>query len=239
MSVDVALGRAYVGATVYSETGTTNLPIDAAHSTLYRKDLITYDPTTSNPVVTKGSNHAGGTADPIYPPNIPAGDILLAIVDVDTGVGAITDSDIHDCRVDLGAGAGKLYTYKPSSATLKSDTSEETTASDTYVKLKEITALPGSVVGARLRISFDLKHGSSALTAHGIIRCNGEDVGTPQSVTGTSYDTFSEDIPAWCAGDVIELWLRTNNTSGTAYVRNLYVKGVLKTITPIETVYSW
>ena len=102
MSVDVATGSVYIAQTTYTESGVTNLSIDNHDPSMNRKDLITYDPSTSAPVVTKGTNHAGGESDPTYPPDIPAGDILLAIVNVDANASAtdpITDSDIVDKRI--------------------------------------------------------------------------------------------------------------------------------------------
>ena len=101
MSVDVATGTALIANTSYTESSIVNLVIAASHATLYRKDLISYDPTTSNPIVTQGTNHAGGTADPIYPPGIPAGDILLAIVDVAAAAMEIENADITDCIVEV------------------------------------------------------------------------------------------------------------------------------------------
>lgn len=240
MSVDVASGRAYIGDTVYTESGTVNLAIAAAHATLYRKDLISYDPVTSNPIVTQGTNHAGGTSDPVYPPDIPTGDALIAFIDVDPAVTTITDSDIHDARVDVGAGAGKLYTYSLSDTTVKADTSEESTASTSYIKRKDIVAVPSSVVHARFRISFDLKSEvSGSIVASAVLRRNGIAVGTTQTNSAGAYTNHSEDIEGWCGGDTIELWVRISNSAQRAYVRNLYVKGTVKTVTPIETVYSW
>lgn len=237
MSVDVALGRAYLSDTVYAEASTVNLSIDAAHATLHRKDLITYDPTTSNPVVTKGTNHAGGTSDPIYPPDIPSGDILLAIVDVDAAVSSILNSDIHDERVMLGAGAGKLYAYTPSSTIAKQDASESSTMSTSWTKLKEFT-IPASVIRSEFYIYFDMKAMSPA-TAYGRIYRNSAPWGTTQSTSSTGYVTFYETLAGWYAGDTIELWATSSDGSKLAYVNNFQARGTLRTITPIKTAYSW
>ena len=95
MHVDVAAGNAWIGGTKYTEGAITeNLVITAAHATLDRKDLVTYDPTTSNPIVTTGV-----AASPPEPPDIPVGDNLLAIVDVAAAVTQITNADITDGRV--------------------------------------------------------------------------------------------------------------------------------------------
>ena len=233
MSVDVALGRAYISATAYTEASAVNLAIDAAHATLHRKDLITYDPTTSNPVVTKGTNHTGGTSDPIYPPDIPAGDILLAIVDVDAAVSSILNSDIHV----LGAGAGKMYAYTPSSTIAKQDASESSSMSTSWTKLKEFT-IPASVIRSAFYIYFDMKAMAPA-TASGRVYRNAAPWGTIRSTSSTSYVTFYETLSDWYAGDTIELWVMSSDASKLAYVCNFQARGTLRTITPVTAAYSW
>lgn len=109
MSVDVPLGEARIGMLFESETGTTNLSIDAAHATLERKDLITYDASLNIPAVIKGTDHAGTTVDPTYPPDIPTGDILLAIVMVDAATTTIVTGDITDCRIIIDIGSAWNY----------------------------------------------------------------------------------------------------------------------------------
>jgi len=94
MSVDVAAGNAWIDGTKYTESSTVNLSISAADATYDRKDLVTYDSNTSNPIVTTGT----ATATP-EPPDIPSGNVLLAIVDVAAGVTQITNADITDGRV--------------------------------------------------------------------------------------------------------------------------------------------
>ena len=91
MSVDVAAGNCMISGTKYTESSTTNLAISAADATYDRKDLVVYDSSAGDPAVVTGT----AAATPI-PPDIPAGDILLAIVDVAAGATAITDADIVD-----------------------------------------------------------------------------------------------------------------------------------------------
>jgi len=100
MSVDVAAGNAWIDDTKYTESSTVNLTISAADATYDRKDLVTYDSNTSNPIVTTGTPAA--TPEP---PDIPSGNILLAIVDVAAGVTQITNADIIDCRIEIAAPA--------------------------------------------------------------------------------------------------------------------------------------
>jgi len=96
MSVDVAAGSCMVGGTKYTESGTVNLAIAAAHATLARKDIVIYDVGTTNPLIVTGT-----PATPPIPPDITAGDILLAIVDVAATDTTITNSEITDCIVEI------------------------------------------------------------------------------------------------------------------------------------------
>ena len=117
MSVDVAAGSCKVAGIEYTETGVTNVAITAAHATLARKDLIIYDVATTDPIAIAGTP----AATPI-PPDIAAGDILLAIVDVAATVTTITNSDITDCiviisKLDDFATPSDITTLNASTAT--------------------------------------------------------------------------------------------------------------------------
>ena len=96
MSVDVAAGSCKVAGTTYTEAGVVNVAITAADVTHARKDLIIYDTATSNPIVVTGTP----AATP-QPPDITAGDILLAIVDVAANETEITNAEITDCIIEL------------------------------------------------------------------------------------------------------------------------------------------
>ncbi|MEA3324405.1 MAG: hypothetical protein U9Q37_04615 [Euryarchaeota archaeon] len=220
MGVDVASGNAFIGDTKYNEASTVQLSIDAAHATLYRKDLITYDPTTGNPLVTKGTNHAGGTSDPIYPPDIPSGDILLAIVDVDANTSTIVDADIHDARALVTREVA--VTVSASDTIRDSDDTEETIDWTTYTKIKELV-VAGFIKSGTLRIKFDMMATAQpGDTSYGQIYRNGVAVGIERSVTGSSYSTFSEDIAGWSGHDTIELWVKYVLYKGTVINFRVY-----------------
>jgi hypothetical protein len=86
---------------------------------------------------------------------------------------------------------------------------ENQTASESYVKTKEIKIYrPGTY-----RIKFNLAIIGSGLTAYGRIYRNGEAVGTERSTSITSWTTFSEDIAGWEEGDLIQLYY--HHTGGT------------------------
>ena len=91
MSVDVAAGSCFVNDTKYTEASLINVAISAAHATLARKDIITYDTSASNPAAV-----AGSPSSTPQPPNIPSGDILLAMVDIPAADTTISNSQITD-----------------------------------------------------------------------------------------------------------------------------------------------
>lgn len=238
MSVDVASGNCYIDDTKYTEASTVNLVIEAAHATLYRKDLITYDPTTSNPVVTKGTDHAGGTGDPIYPPDIPAGDILLAIVDVDANVSSIVNADIHDGRAIVKF----LYTYSSSASDVLKDSndSEETFTVTSYTKQKDVGPVPKGLFNGTLRIKFALKRSGDAANIYGKIYRNGAAVGTERMNDTAAYVTYSEDIPGWNEDDTIELWCyRTTGGVATGYCKEFRVYCDHLESRVVQTAPSW
>ena len=122
MSVDVAAGSCTISGTKYTESAITNLAISAADATHDRKDLVVYDSSTGDPAVITGT-----AASPPVPPDIPAGNILLAIVNVGAGVTQITNTDIVDGVVALGsfydtvvtkAAADSPYTATPADDTI-------------------------------------------------------------------------------------------------------------------------
>lgn len=201
MSVDVALGKARIVDVVEAETGTTNVVVVAAHATLERKDLITYDATANTPAVIKGTDHAGTEADPTYPPDMPAGDILLAIVMVGAATTTIVDGDITDCRIVLPDPDTFVF---PSDTLQASDDSIEALGPSNYAKIKEIV-IPAHVVYGKLRISFAINETSSG-TAYGKIYNSGVAVGSARSEEFPAYTTYTEDIDDWKGGDTVELW---------------------------------
>jgi len=94
MSVDVAPGTCYVGGTKYTEASTVNVAISAADPTNPRRDIITYDTSAGNPACVTGTPSTNPN-----PPDIPDGDIVLAIVYVKANATAIYEADITDKRV--------------------------------------------------------------------------------------------------------------------------------------------
>ena len=225
MGITVHTGSCYIGNTEYTEGSTTDLTIEASHATLYRKDLITYDTSTSNPVVTKGTNHAGGDSDPIYPPSIPSGDILLAIIDVDPAVTTIVSADVHDKRIVIPGNVWEIVTSN--NIELDSDWTEDTTTSTTYVKAtnKEFTIPYGVCYEAiELYFTWRMKHDDTLGSSESRIYKDGVAVGAEKTRNTTSYTTFSDTLSGWEAGDKIQLYQKTSS-GHTCYVDDFQIFG--------------
>ena len=229
MGVTVEEGHCLIDDTEYGEAASVDLTIEAAHATLHRKDLITYDPTTGNPVVTKGINHAGGTGDPIYPPNIPAGDILLAIVEVDAAVTTIADADIMDCRAFV---TGFIYTAEPSDTLRLSSDASVNMTSTSYAEAKTLT-IPEGIVGGAIMVYFDMQQVNDFTD---IRLCNNGKPMIQHTYLNINSSMEFECIVAGVAGgNVISLEVKVD--SGTTVIRYYriycdYAKTKLRTTDP-------
>jgi hypothetical protein len=89
----------------------------------------------------------------------------------------------------------------------------------TYTKVKEGYLLRGGT----LRISFDLGNDTGSIVAYGRIYRNGVAVGTERTHNDNSYETFTEDISGWSAGDQVQLYCK-RDTSDKYKVCNFTVK---------------
>ena len=75
-----------------------------------------------------------------------------------------------------------------------------------------------------MRISFDLMNDDPLKTKSGRVYQNGAPVGILQTTTLDGvYETFTEDIAGWAAGDLIQLYVQTDGTGGAGSVQNFRV----------------
>lgn len=93
-SVDVASGSCSIAGVVYTEGGTVNVALDAAHGTYARWDIITYDASAGNPSKVTGTEGAIPTI-----PDVPSGDIILALVLRAANDNVVSNAEITDKRI--------------------------------------------------------------------------------------------------------------------------------------------
>ena len=112
----------------------------------------------------------------------------------------------------------KLKLASGTTFTLASAATERSTTSTSYVKMKEFVAAQNGTV----TVYFEIKTSNYGASVYGRIYKNGTAYGTERSTTSTSYDNYSENL-TFAAGDLIQIYLRTDNASYTAYIRNAKV----------------
>ena len=236
MSVDVASGNCFVDGTEYTESGVVNVVIANAHGSLQRKDLIIYDTSAGNPAAVTGTPAA--TA---IPPDIPAGDILLAVVDVPASDTTITNNQIHDGRVFVAATLmdtqmpGLLQKYVISDDVLHSHDGLAGSSDTSYYKYRTIAINTLHPTPATLRIRFGLYASLTSGNVYGKIYKNGVAFGTERTTSSTSCVYFSEDL-SFAEGDTIELWGYKTNPAAAVLVEDFRVLGDDDNLTLAEAI---
>ncbi len=132
----------------------------------------------------------------------------------------------------------KLYiflggTSVASDGLVDSDDPENSSTSETYAKVAELTCLGAGT----FRIKFDLKRDAGAAgTAYAKIYRNGVAVGAEATNTTSTYATSSEDIGGWRGGDLIQLYIhRDVGGTTTAWQRNFRIYGTAKKYWHMDT----
>jgi len=87
-----------------------------------------------------------------------------------------------------------------------------------YTKYREIRLDKGG----SLRITFDLYCAGSGNAAHARIYRNGSAVGTARVRTDSGWQTFTEDISGWSAGDLVQLYAY-HDLVGAGKIRNFRI----------------
>ena len=179
MSVDVATGSVIIGGTTYTESSIVNLAISTADATHARKDLVIYDVATTNPLVVIGT-----PATPPLPPDITAGDILLAIVNVAANETVITNSEITDGIVGVVTG-GSLDGL--SNVVITSVADNEGLAWDTSSSkwINQTPAEAGVAALAGFTMTGNVAMGTNKITGLGAATTNGDAVRYEQPLLKT------------------------------------------------------
>ncbi len=229
MVLDVAAGECHVGNEVYTETATTNVTMGTAHATYARIDLICYDVSASAAAVVEGD---AGTLP--QPPDIPDGDLLLALINIPAIDTTISNDQITDERIFIKP-VGIYITA--SNVLLNSDISEEYKYGQEYEVQKEFDPLLLNLHSndSEFRISFEMKTSNVGNVVYGRIYRNGVAVGTERSTTLISYTTYSQDITGWSEGDTIQLYTYAGSMGIRPYVQEFLVYGDIE----YKSIYSW
>ena len=229
MDLDVAAGECHVDNEVYIETATTNVTIGTAHATYARIDLICYDVSASAAAVVEGD---AGTLP--QPPNIPDGDLLLALISVPAADTTISSDQITDERIFIKP-VGIYITA--SDVLMNSDDSEELKYGQDYEVQKEFDPILLNLHSndSEFRIKFDMKTSNVGNVVYGRIYRNGVAVGTEHSTTLISYTTYPQDITGWSEGDLIQLYTYAGSMGIRPYVENFRVYGDIEH----KSVFGW
>lgn len=259
MSILCPVGSVDIGGVNYPEVAPQNVAVTAADATNARKDLVTYNSATSEPIVIVGSP----AASPV-PPNIPADNVLLAIVHVAANATSIVNADIEDGgiylneklqNIDAGAdvtgdnvpqdhvaghlrgGADEISYYSASGSTVfLTDPTEDSTTLGTYTKLLEKELVTGS---ALFVVSFEIRssYGGAAGTAYGAIFKNGVQIGLQQANLTTAWETKTQTLGPWADGDDIQIYAKSGGAGATAYIKNMKILGTMTTL-PVQPTWS-
>ena len=226
-TLNISAGKCYVDNEVYEETIFTVVVIAAAHATLPRLDIVCYDTSAGAAADTTGTP----SATPV-PPDIPSGDILLAIIEVPPGHTTIENCHIKDERIIIKPTGLK---YDASDNLIASDDSEASNNNAVYTKEKEFS-ISNELFGddSEFRIKFDMKSSTGGLVYCRVYR-SGVFVGTTQMSSSTTYATYSQDLAGWSAGELIQMYTHSLDTGRSVYIQNARIYGDIEHI----NVYDW
>ena len=227
--LDVSAGECHVGNETYTESSATTVTIGTADTTYARIDLICYDTSADAAAVVEGD---AGTLP--QPPNIPAGDLLLALINITASDTTISSSQITDERVFVKP----IGIYITASADLmNSDDTEELKYGQEYGVQKEFDPILLNLHSndSEFKIEFEMKTSNAGNTVYGRIYRNGVAVGTERSTSSTTYTPYSEDITGWSEDDLIQLYTYAGTMGIRPYVMNFRVRGDIG----YKSVFGW
>ena len=110
------------------------------------------------------------------------------------------------------------YPYAAGGSLIAYSDGEDTSASDSYEKKKEIRI---SKAGT-LRISFKAR-GSTTNAGYARIYRNGSPVGIDHRLISGSYVPFEEDIAGWSPGDLCQLYLHKGGVGNRGYAKEFRI----------------
>lgn len=227
MSVDVAVGVAWVSGTEVTKSSITNVAITAAHASYVRYDLVVLNSSGTISVIDGVAAATSYANDYDLDTNNA---ILLAEVEVPATDTTIENAQITDKRItslvnEVKDYAGVLEKYHISDDVLFSHPNYGATQSTTYVKLMTITLDTLYADPSTIRIAFCLRSTGTGFDAYGRIYKNGSPVGTERTDdTAAPCGWFVEDL-SFAEGDTVEIWGKIANATWYCFVDTFEIRG--------------
>jgi len=127
----------------------------------------------------------------------------------------------------LAVSGNIINAYNSGAASLLTHDAEVSTTQLAYAPVKGITLGANVTEDRTLKIRFRLKSGDAGLATnvYAKIYRDGIAVGTERVTLQTAYQTYSQDIIDWNAGDIIQIYAYTTNATHAAYVDEFRVLG--------------
>jgi len=107
---------------------------------------------------------------------------------------------------------------------LATDTTVQGTASTSYQVAKKVN-IPACLKSGVVRTVISFRLTATAATAYGIVRIDGNDVGTERTNTTTSFLVFTEDIAIDKTMKELEFWVKTSSGLKAVEENQFSVKG--------------
>ena len=131
--------------------------------------------------------------------------------------------DNYACELFINdTGYGISTNYAHSNNILYSNDSEESTSSDTYVKLLSINLTDLNTDDINITVQYKYRSNHDLYSSEFRIYRNGNPVGPEKSTKSISYLTWTENL-TFKKGDTVELWAKSDATY--AYAKELRVLG--------------
>ena len=139
--------------------------------------------------------------------NLASGNVTVGLSSGGVGATQLANGAVNPSKLS-GYTAASTYIIAASD-------SESSVVATTWTIYKEVRLDKGG----SLRISFDLYCPGNGNDAHARIYRNGSAVGIARERTAAGWQTFTEDISGWSAGDLVQLYAY-HESSQPAAVRN-------------------
>ena len=209
----VGTGAADINAKYHDGYATS---LTAGSGVIYISDGSNYLPAGSISSTTLGTGNVGTT-------NIADS----AITSVKISDGTIANADIADGVI----GKDKIADLEAGDSLVVYSDGQKSVGSTSWTKVKQALIHKDGTV----RVKFDMRAFSASWVAYGQIYINGSAVGTQRTEGNGTYTTYSEDISV-TTDDLIQLYLKNNYASATAYIQNfrIYENGYSRSVMTVE-----